>query len=401
MAYIPTKEQTDEILLISCAKLGNELYGSTFDDGLTIKVDLDLGECKLIGGVNQFSPINWGYTMGYGLYKNCLFLVEESCRRIAIHSMKDDTINYINLSGKTYSKFSFDKSLITCYKDRLFIFPAFDDELIIVNMPSEKVEKIVHLYPNCSYEYKEVKRNTYTGIIYYPLALISKALRVDNSVYLFSHIHSKVIKFSLDTLDNEIFSTSKIYADLVDVAYENGYFYLLDSLGNVYKWRENCQENIIVHSKHVKAGYYEHIVSINNKIWLLPNLGKDILKIDITSNNQMIYEKYPNDFSYICVDDYRSKYGVKCEDENAYYFSTYATNYMLVINKKNGKEKWLRLYGVGKKEIQQYLFGVGIKSPALENSEFSLNDFLSYKYKDNNGGDVQQITGEKIWDTIK
>lgn len=400
------KDINDEMLFISCAKFGNEFYASQFADGMTVQMDIETGKCTLIGCVSQYAPVNtekkWGATIGYGRYGDYLYLLEDTSGRVAVYSLKNGSVEYIELEKNVYTNFQFETCLVTSYSDKMFIFPCFNDKLNIINMSTKSVENVLRLCPDFSYTYLEDERDTIIGMVPYPLALFSHAIRVDDYVFLFSHILKEVVKFSLITLRVERIPIDGDYRYLVDVGYRKGDFYLLDAWGNVYRWSlGKIKAEMIIPTDHEVDGYYERVLVTDENFWLLPNWGEDIRIVDIHNGKDEIFEDFPANFYYLKTEGFRSKYAYSCEDDEIYYLANYSTNYMLTVNKKLGNACWVYPKKIEDMEKKYYFWGVGLESPCYENEKFCLNEFLSYKSKGNSYG-VGALCGigNNIWKHI-
>ncbi len=239
------------------------------------------------------------------------------------------------------------------------------------------------------------------GELSYPLALFSHSVRVDEEVYLFSHVLSEVLVFSLKTLQVNRKYVLERHQDWVDISYGYNFFYLLDAIGNVYRWNVDNGVELLIRSICAKAGCYERIIPTKKQVWLLPNWGESICIFDLDSSCKKIYKNYPDGFCYLNTDEYRSKYGYGCEDDKSYYLSPFSTGYLLKISKETGEGEWVYLRGVSETDVEHYLMGIGVNGVCIEDDKLELEEFISYKSR----GNIIQCNsnlkiGGKIWNAV-
>ena len=390
------------VLFISCAKLNNDFYCSTFAHGYTIKIDLNTGVCHLVGGAVPNISQKWGLVLGYAYWNGAVYFVDASYKQIARYELHTKKTDYIEWNGRHCSDMSPNICYVASYKDRMFIFPRFDGIVSVVNMSDNKLENEISILHKVSYEYIEEKRHTVLGEETIPIPLISAVVKKDDSIYVFSSFSDSVTYLSMIDYSVKEIPFDWNGKDIIDAAFSQGKFYILDSCGDVYIWiKNNTRVKLFIKSDQNEGYYYSRILPTDENIWILPGWGENIRKIDLGNGRDTIYDSFPEKFEYIKADRYRAKYAYGFDDDQKYYLSSFAANYLLTIDKNSGKEQWLRPHGIEKKDVKQFIIDNHVMK-CLENELFDLDTFLDVAKLESNEKviDSRADYGKYIWEKI-
>lgn len=167
--------------------------------------------------------------------------------------------------------------------------------------------------------------------------------RIENEVWMFPRNGNIVQVFDLET---KLCTDYKLDYDLESViscivAKEK--IYLLQDSGLIYIVNIHdmmIRENPIAMADNATENRMGKFVYAGNNLVLFPLTAKDIKQVDLEKECVTVYTDYPNDFKY--DDNDWSKYYVICED-NRYYYLLRKSNYLLKIDKKDGRFIWLKL----------------------------------------------------------
>lgn len=90
---------------------------------------------------------------------------------------------------------------------------------------------------------------------------------------------------------------------------------------------------------------FGRMIDTREKLWLLPNFGDYICYLEKNTGRIKLYQEYPTDYAYVCSKEeleIRSKFWDYSENGKYICFSNNSANYILMMDKTEGKIKWIR-----------------------------------------------------------
>ncbi len=76
------------------------------------------------------------------------------------------------------------------------------------------------------------------------------------------------------------------------------------------------------------------------QLWIFPSTNGNIFIIDLKKKSADIYKNYPTDFRFL-FSELHPKYAAFVEDDRFIYVGQRSANYMLIIDKLLGTERWI------------------------------------------------------------
>lgn len=384
-------------LFSACAIDRNTLYCVTHNNKIIKKIDVINGKTEYIDNLEECGLININ-NVDYLLFaNNKLYLFDQSGRGIAEYSLTDKRVRYFELDYQSYLFWNYISGAI--YENKLFIFPSFCDEVTKIELNSGliKRKRILDFATNYAFNERYVYCDTDNKNCL-PLKLFSCGCQVGKYMWIFSETQSFAICYDLSSEQSEIYYLPAYILGCIHAVYHGGIFYLLNLSGNIYSWNSNNNEIKLLFDNSGDCLYPQslYIAVSNKRIWLIPFYGEQIYVINIDNGERQLYNNYPDDFSYNGENGWSRFYGY-CEDKNNYYFAMHSSNYILIIDKSMGKERWVEPVDINLDQEAKY----HMKKFKNSFSElgWGLEDFLRIPTDiyDKNKVKSENLTGDYIW----
>ncbi len=384
------KKENMEIkkIFLSCTILKQNLYFISEAEHILMRMNVLNRKIEYLDNPTTYNTndsATWNSADQMISFGGNIYILESNGRRLIEYFLAENKCRYFDIECDGYVCSNY--AAFTIYRDKAYIFPSFLNELVTVDLKSGEV---IH------------KRNLCADIFFMtnnkeciPTKLFVCGCRIENIEWTFMQRNNEVLEYSLETEHFQRHKIPDIIHGCVHVEWKDNLFYILDLDGKLYTWdvQTNDIEEWLSEEGNQYPKYREMVIT-DEKIWILPNTGNDILFIDKRTKEIEKYLEYPEDFCY-GAPDYFSKYYVHCEDGDHYYFSMHSGNYIFSVEKKSGKERWISPIFP---EIEQ-IFGFYEKNNiCMSEWGCSLSDYIK-NAKQKNGLLSGQVsgTGEQIW----
>lgn len=371
-----------ESLFPTCALVQGKLFSVTSFKRNPILGDLHTGKITLLRDlVNYDSTFAVDNMVCLG---DNVFVLELNGKRLMKYNVIEKKCTYININcdKKGWGNFA----TIGCEGKSLYIFPIYTDGLIKVDLKTSKVKKEKALYSRMQ-DYK-INRKAQEEFTYF-----WRGCQFGNIVWLFPRKGNLVIAYDMETDTWQEYELSIAIENCEHVIEYTDKLYILSSKGKIYRWGmkdELVEEIADCSNSETDSTTFSRIAVTNKRIFLFPALGKDIFFIDLNTGKINKYSDYPADFRY-CGPEGWSKYYGYCEDEEYYYFAMRSTNYILTLNKREGKVEWLKPKLPSYEEyVSNYIKN---NKSTLREAECDMESVVSYL----KGYSIEYQSKEKFW----
>lgn len=369
----------------------HDLYFISEVDRIMMKLNINSGKIECIDnpvGVEQ--PVSnssiWGLPDRMIVYEKKIYVLETDGKRLVEYFVDENRYRYMEINCSVFECCNF--AAFAIHKEKAYIFPSFLDKIITVDLKTGRVIQELKIKSDIPYVFDKTKR--------IPPKFFSCGCRVDNHEWVFMERLGEVIEYDMETEDYYRHTIPAGIKGCVHAEWKYGVFYILSLEGKVYEWnfRTNSVREWNLGNEAKPYPTYREMVVANKIIWILPEIGEDILVIDIEKNKVKKYLNYPMDFSYEAPKQY-SKYYRHCEDENYYYFSMHSGNYIFCVEKQSGKEKWIKPIEPEEADYMEYYVRNGWY---LNEKEYTLGNYIqSMKVKYQSLQKDQFSIGSVIW----
>lgn len=191
-----------------------------------------------------------------------------------------------------------------------------------------------------------------------------------NSIYLFSSEAKKYYIYHIT--ERRVIAEGEIPIDgrAAYVLYHQNNMYML-SRNTVY--RVNKKFEIVAQIND--PVYCSKICIAGNLIWFLPGRGERIYIYSMLEKSYEEYQGYPEDYEYDIIKGW-GKFVGKTEDEDNIYWSMRANNYIMKIQKSDGKVCWIKPKIDNEMELIENSFFT--KGGIIHEGICTFNDFLNH-----------------------
>lgn len=384
-------------LFPTCVVEKELLYSITHNNCIIEKMDLKNNKVICIDNPDGYNSKEWSGADNILLYNQKIYFFEQNGKRIMEYSVTDKKTRYFDLNLQAYLYFNY--AYCTIWDNRIYIFPSFINEIIIVDLQTGKIMKKEKFCDDLYYIFNKEKINCIPGTdLNFPYRLFSCGCQVKNTIWIFTEKSQKVIKFDLLTEKIEQYILPRMIKGCVHAVWKNKKFYLLSLEGFVYVWKyeKNEIEMLYDEKKNCQYPYFHRIAVTDKNIWLIPFFGDDIYIVDKMTKKYSFYNEYPKDFCYFGGYERCRFYGYS-EDKNNYYFAMHSANYLLIIDKLTGKEKWIKPINPTMQEMQKYY--MKNYGSNFNEYEWKLKNYLKFSLSKKNIQDNSSI-GNLIWENM-
>lgn len=386
------KYRERDSLFSTCALAQGKMFSFTSFKRIPIVWDFNTRKITILNDLENYDPaFNADDMLSF---ENNIFVLELNGKRLMKLDVKEKKCSYFHIDCN--SKYWGNYAALAYYEKSIYIFPIYAEGLVKIDLKTGKVQKIKELYSHASECKKDEKQEDEFYFFWC-------GCQYGNKVWLFQRNGNWVVSYDMESDTWEEYELSVCMKECAHVAAYAEYIYILNAGGEIYRWdmKSNILEKIVDCGSINKTDFsFSRIVVTDKRIFLLPSISEEILYIDFNSQNIEKYDSYPEGFRY-CGPEEWSKYYGYCEDNDHYYFAMRSANYILIINKRDGTEKWVKANLPFYEEYKRVYFDYNKK--LLFETECSIEDIILYMKKESAGRqcrmDIPQ--GEGIWDYVK
>lgn len=376
-------------LFPACTIKDNTLICVTDCEHIFETIDINSGKIEYLDDPEGFDFQGWSGTDSILIYGERLFLLEQNGEHLMEYVPSENRAQYINLKCNDFVCSNFAGA--TIYNNKIYIFPRFRNSIFKIDFNGVVIEE--KLCQKLSYSFNQKEE--------LPHMLFSCSYQIENHIWIFTENDRLILDYDLNQEKFQEYMLPKVIGSCIQAVYEDRSFYILNSEGKVYLWSlEQKREQLLYDPGQEKEyPYYRTIIIAGGKLWILPFLGEHIMVINLKTQDCKKYNDYPSDFHYNAPDNW-SKYNTYCDDQRCFYFAMHSGNYILVIDKENGLEHWIKphedsftkkifIYSRRKKIIPEYVVG-------------EIKDYLDFLKEEKYIEEKNQrfYNGEFIWNSL-
>lgn len=325
----------NKYLILASTLVDDELYSFTAIDHLPLIVNLKTEKICLLNDMENYDLSFVADSMWAIRDGDNIFVIELNGERLLQYNFKEKKCCYykIECNGKQWDNCA----ALAKYKNKVYVFPKYKKGIIKIDIKSGKIEKNEEVYRIInSYKTKEKckKENKY----------FQCGCQDGNILWLFQESGNLVVAYNIKNDSWREYELPIEINHCIHTIMHNGLMYILCSDGRIFLWdmKSDMIERIFEYSEEGEAiDIYSRIAVADKIIFMLPALGQDILKINVETKRVEKYTAYPEEFCYYNPENC-SKYNGYCENDRFYYFSMRSANYILQIDKHDGREKWIK-----------------------------------------------------------
>lgn len=377
---------------LACTIFDHDLYFISEEDCILMKMNIDSGKVEYLNRPNSFDvqisdPLIWKLPDKMIVHERKIYVLETDGKRLVEYYVDENRYRCIELDCSVFECCNF--AAFAIYNDKAYIFPSYLDKVIVVDLTIGSVIQQLSICTDILYEFGKTES--------IPSKLFSCGCRVGNSEWIFMERLGEVVEYNMETDEYQRHIVPAKIKGCAHAEWKNDTFYILSLEGKVYKWNfynNNVREWSLGNQSKSYPAYREMVIT-NGVIWILPEVGNDILLIDIEKDYVEKYSNYPVDFSYEAPEHY-SKYYVHCEDDNFYYFSMHSGNYIFCVEKFSGKEKWIKpiepnyieyyaknscYVNERRYNLKNYFSNINLKRFFLQNEKFNIGSRIWERQK--------------------
>ena len=379
-------------LFSTCALVQGKVFSFTSFKRIPMVGDLHTGKITLMEDLVNYDPVfDADNMLSTG---DDIFILELNGKRLMKFNVKERICSYFNIGCDSkkwgnYAAFAY-------YKGNIYVFPIYEDGLIKIDLESGKVQKKKNLYTDIN-EYKKDNRQRNEPTFFW------YGCQFENKVWLFQRCGNLAVAYDMESDTWRRYELSIKIEECEHVTIYAGKLYILSVEGEIYRWNmTNDAVEKVVDCRNISKSdsFFSRIAVTDKGIFLLPSISEEIFYIDLNTKNIIKYDSYPKEFQY-CAPKAWCKYYGYCEDDDQYYFAMRSANYILSINKRDGREKWIKTDAPSYEEYKKIYFNYNRKM--LCETECRVEDILSYMKKEDVRSQDKKIVfeGERIWDYVK
>ncbi len=392
ISQLSEQEKLDrDSLFLASAVSQKKMFFFTSFKRIPMMQDLHTGEvCHLEKLINYDPKFITDYMT---VSENDIVALELNGKRLMKYNTVDKICTYFELdyNGRNCDNYA----LFTSWGRKLYVFPRYGDKFIIIDLEKEKVQKNKILSSKIQANRKNKEKDT--------MSYFWCGCQLENKAWLFSKQGNMAVVYDMNSSMWQEYEIPGNIDNCVSVMPYEDKFYLLNSKGIVYCWDAKCALVEIIADCSNSSGdntRFSQIGVSGKRIFILPALEKDIYYVDLKTRQINKYETYPKGFRYCGPENWSKFYGY-CEDEECYYFAMRSANFMLVLNKQSGKEKWIKPRQLLREEYIKVYFNYN--RSLLQETECNLEDVLDYlDYDSANIQKKKDISlGKQVWRQVK
>lgn len=389
-----TKVQSSEkdTMFSICSLIHGEIFAITnIPRNLPITININSGKIGLLMDLENYAP-DFAPDMMLGDEDN-IYVLELSGHRLMHVSMLDRKIQYyqINCHKEDWGNFA----AFVQYRNTLYAFPTYLDKMVKISFKSQNAQLAWREYPINKKNKESIKQED-------DLEYFICGCQMGDKVWLFQRKGRLAVSYNMESGTWEQYEMPLEINDCAHTISYGEQIYILNAEGKVYAFEPQgmCLDEIADCSdEKADGGAFSRLAVTDKNIYLLPSLGSDIFILDINTREVKRYESYPEGFKY-CAPEGWSKFHGYCEDEDHYYYAMRSMNFFLAINKRSGKERWIKLNFPTSRQYQDLY--IKYNRSMLQESLCSMKEVLdSLKHPILDSENIgSTVAGVKIWEQM-
>lgn len=357
----------DERLLFSSCILSENQLWYVSNQGYLMHMDMSTGKVSYAGIENKDNWVKHSMSDPMFAYEGCLYWVDQF--GMAVHEYCIRLKEYYLYELPATERLETCYAGIFMYAGKIYMFPQKEPGLIIFDLDKKEISVQSSLYEDF-WARERCKKNL---TLYY-------AVQNENFVYVFLTDMETVWEVNVRNGKYRTLSLKQKVSDISCAIYINNLMYILDLNGNVYTWNIESDEFFCIFECKTTGLSFSRMIVTENKLFMLPNMSKKILIMDLKYKTVLEADNYPDDLQYREIN--WSKYWGYTEDEQCVWFATRISNYMLCINKDKEAIEWKKI--IAPTDREEYEFCRSIKclqhkrksNEILQEREYGIQYFL-------------------------
>lgn len=382
--FLGDKKIEKETLFPTCTLVDDKIYAYTSFKRLPIVGDLHTGKVTLLKNVKDYDMSFYADSMLSD--GDNIFVLELNGKRMLKYSINESTCQYFDIGchGRDWDNYA----AFAQWDKYLYVVPRYIDGLMKIDSESGEAQKE---------RTADLKANKNDASFFWC------GCQSGNRIWLLKKTGTILVAYDMEKNIWKEFELSVSFNNCAHMTQYGKKIYMLSSEGNVCCWdMEKRELKLLTDSCEDAKGkdIFSRIVVTDKKIFLLPSFGKDIFTIDLETKQTEKYASYPSDFLYCGCKEWSKYYGY-CEDDNYYYFAMRSMNYILILDKRNGRENWIKPQLPSYKDvIATYM---KYDSEVACEMECSMDDILNYVMDRaiKSSGKDKVTLAEGIWKQVK
>ena len=217
--------------------------------------------------------------------------------------------------------------------------------------------------------YFDTKNKVFMNVSNEKACSVTSSVIFDNRVYMTSN--NRILCYNLDSAcfesecsinDEEIYWMNRYHENI----------YLLTRANRLYVWNIATGIKKLIYQEKNEKQIYSRVFVTENRIFLLPCLGKNVCVINKTTGEAGM-EENPADLKYKEIG--WSKYSGYCEDDEYIWCANRVSNYFLCIDKINERINWVKMLQPNPRDMGPYL-ALRKDNMIFNEGELELREFL-------------------------
>ncbi len=352
---------------------GKILY-KDYESGLLCELDINTGVCNYIENLKNYEIRKTSYECMIE-FENRLYAIENTGKSMLIYDGLHNMCSYVNMNCGTRPWGNF-MDLIG-FENTIFLF--------------HREESWVTCYDTISGSVEKIEMGNSNGNV--------SCYRIENKVWMFPSAGNSVQVFDLESRLCATYVLNRDIERVVACTSDGEQIYLLQDSGLIYVVdidSMTIQEIVVAMIDNSVEKRMGRIINVAKEFILFPISGEDIECVNPDEEIVNVYSDYPVDFVY---DDIAwSKYCVICEDDR-YYYLLRKSNYLLKIDKIDGRFIWVKLI-FGNEEVKDKLEFKHTKGIVVE-GKMGINKLIeTVNSVDRNSKLAKSSVGTEIWRKI-
>lgn len=261
-----------------------------------------------------------------GFYKSYLISISRWGKYVEVLDIQNGkrkicNLNYLQSFGEieVYHMVIKDNNLILSVYDHKGIFIFNIDEIIA----GEEVKVKVKIDNN--------------------IAAMSSIILVEEYLICLSREQAMIEVVNLENNTYQNFIITDSYLGIADMVFSDNKVFILYVSGDVAIYEISTAHLLDYYKIDEQDKSYMKLFWVKDKLWVFPSTKGDIFTIDLSNKLVKKYDGYPSDFQFLFDIPPHPQYAAFSEDEEYVYIGQRSTNYMMLIDKNSGNEKWVQI----------------------------------------------------------
>lgn len=356
----------------------NEMYFFPEIANALMKINIDSLEISSIPGIAGHVIYENRRAEYMCAYEDNIFAVDEKGEYIEKINPAKKEAEYVALKDyhKTWGNFVY----VTNQNGKIYMFPIDKPELHTLDMKEMKHVDI-RLY-------KQLEGHEFTS-----------GCQSGNIVILYAKQSPWIAKYDLIKETLTITNLGNRIEGCMYATCDNENLYILTNECHICKWNialEQIEKIVDITAYSKDEDTYEFMDLTDEKIIVLPKMGKEILLIDIRTGSIEIFTDYPKDFRYT-GDHNKVKFSRAVQDGEYYYHTLKRANYLLKIHRKSGEVQWCKPVFISKEDKLMLYRECAINT--FGDEVMSMEELVELSQKKEQKAGMKTI-GSAIWEML-